>query len=190
MARFLKFGFIFLFLASSLSAQSFEWSMGLVDAKNEVSIGFSRPVNMKSGDAVNLYVQSSTECWLYIVVRDSGRNVTVFENSLLKAGVLYKSNSVQLKSRKGQEAIYVIVSEDGIKNLDDRIALHKRDNTSRTGRNVVTAVFEFGRSIPVQYEKMERPAQIGGNVSNGENSIEGVRYSGTDRYFKTILINY
>ena len=85
---------------------------------------------------------------------------------------------------------FLFVSEVGIKNLDDRIALHKRDNTSRTGRNVVAAVFEYGRSIPTQYENLEKPAQIGGNISSGENSIEGVRYSGTDRYFKTILVNY
>ena len=180
---------LFLIIGFSLYAQSFEWTLGLVDYKQSRSLDFSRPVNLKRGDAVNILVQSSADCWLYIIAQDSDRNVVVFHSGRIRAGEAYRSNPIQILPPSGQDTIYIIVSRNQEKNLEERIAAYTKDNEFRNGRNVVSAVLEMRREILSLAEAPDKPVPLGG-AFRSYSDFEGRNYSGTYRYFKTILLNH
>ena len=180
---------LFLFLSGMLHAQSFDWSLGMVDLRKGLSLGFSRPLRLERGDTVGVFLQSNADCWVYIVAQDSNRDVAVIHNGLVKEKEAFRTSPIQIMPPSGQDTIYIIVSRKQEKTIEDRIAIFEKEQDFRTGRNVINAVMELRREILNLNEAPERPLQLGGAFRGSEN-LEGINYSGAEKYFKTIIINH
>lgn len=180
---------LLLVIGFSAGAQEFEWSLGLVNARQNRGLDFSRPVRLTHGDIINLYIQSTADCWVYIIAQDSDRNVVVFYSGRIFAGRQFRTNPIQLLPPSGQDTIYLIVSRNPETDLDERIALYEKDSAFRNGRNIINAALSLRREYLDLAEAPERPVQLGGTF-RGTTAFDGTRYSGADRYFKTILLNH
>jgi hypothetical protein len=173
----------------SLYAQNFEWSLILADLKNGVSLPFSRPVALRDGDTVSVFILSAADAYVYIIGQDPERNVEVFYSGAVKAGENFRTGPIQLLPPGGQETIHIIVSGEREVRLEAQIAAYQAEKVFRAGRNVVSAALELRREILLLTEAPERPVQMGGSF-RGFDNLEGSGYSGAGKYFKTILINH
>jgi hypothetical protein len=180
---------LLLVIGVSVYAQNFEWSLGLVNSRQNNGLDFSKPVRLNHGDIINLYIQSTADCWAYIIAQDSDRNVVVFYSGRISAGRQFRTNPIQLLPPSGQDMIYIIVSRNPEAELERRIAAYERDSAFRNGRNIINSVMSLRRDYLNLAEAPERPVQLGGTF-RGTEVPEGKSYSGADRYIGTILLNH
>ncbi|AEF82458.1 hypothetical protein [Leadbettera azotonutricia] len=196
MKRFLSAAFaaalyVWLFLLGpSLFAQAFEWSLAAVDKKRSAALPVSRPVSMRNGDTVSFLISTAADCHVYIIAQDADRNVTVVYSGPLPAGQVLESDPVQIIAPAGTETFHLIVSREKDPALESRIEMFRKSGAFRDGRNVANAALDFRRSISALKEAPERPVQMGGAFRGFNQDLEGVAYSGAEKYFKSIVINH
>jgi hypothetical protein len=175
-----------LFLVPLFAQQDFAWSLGLI--QDGRGLDFSRPVEMENGDVFSLEIVSQENCYAYIIIQESDRTMGVVLDRRLRAGEEYSTGSIRLTPPSGSETFYIITSRTEQKNLRAAINAHGKQNTSRTARDLTTAVMEIRRGVSRLKENPEKPVAMGGAFRGTETN--GTEYSGAGVYVKTVIINH
>jgi hypothetical protein len=193
--RCMKKFFVVLFVTGILgrvfcqNGNDLGWSMVLVDPKKEVSVSFSRPVAMKTGDAFSFIIQSDQDAYCYVVVQDSERNTIVLHGGRILAGKELNLGPLTLTPPAGTETFYVVMSLGEQQSLAAAIKGLGTGGRQRAGRRVMNEVFGIRRQVSALRENPEKPVFMGG-AFRGAEAAEGRAFSGADTYVKTITISH
>ncbi|MDR2767327.1 MAG: DUF4384 domain-containing protein [Treponema sp.] len=181
---------VFLTLAGLpvLFAQQFNWKMEvakLVPGGQAESLPFGRVIRAGNDDTVELRLATNSSCYCYAIIRGSGGEIAVLNNSPLAAGA-GRSWRVKLESPPGSETIYVVMAASRQDNLE-KVIREYRENS-----NVKNADAVYHEVLKIQAEGMsgkERPpeASLSGATVRGEFEVE---YYDSDRYVKTVTIRH
>ena len=172
--------------AALFAQEGVSWSMALV--KDSRGIPFSRPVAMKSGESFTIVISAREDCFIYLVVQNSEKEVMVLLNQRLLAGETCYTGSIKLTPPSGSENFYAVVSRAEQKKLQNTIDARNKRANSRTGRNLLNAVLELRRGVSAFKENPEKPITMAGAFRGME--FEGTEFSGAAAYVKTIIINH
>jgi hypothetical protein len=181
---------LMLILGLPLFAQNINWSLVMLDSKKSDSMPFSRQVNLNTGDIISFLFSADADCHLYIITQNQERNAALLYNGFVTAGKDLQTGPIQIMPPGGMETVYFIVSGKADQKLEEMIAEYRKINNFRTGRNIINAAMDFRRNISALNEAPERPVIMGGAFRGFNQDLEGVAYSGADKYFKTIIINH
>ena len=185
--------FLFLSVVSGLFAQQkLDWSMALV--KENIDIPFSKPVEMKDGERFSIIIRNDQECYAYIILVDSEKQMMVLLDRRLKADEQWQTSPMKLTPPSGTETFYVVMSLLEQKDLKKAIDVFNKENNTRTVRNLNTAVMDVRREASRFKENPEKPLNLGGSSRGIESNIMefsgGTEFSGAEVYVKTIVINH
>ena len=172
--------------------QNLSWSMALV--KENVDIPFLKPVEMKDGERFSIIIRNNQECYAYIILYDSEKQMMVLLDRRLKANEKWQTSTMKLTPPSGTETFYVVMSLKEQKDLKKAIDAFNKESDARTIRNLNTAVMEVRRVASQFKENPEKPLNLGGSSRGIESNIMefsgGTEFSGAECYVKTIVINH
>jgi hypothetical protein len=174
---------------------SLDWSLGFnSDNPEAAEKSFSRPFNLRDGNALRILIQSETPAYCYVVAVDSENSVAVLEQTELGKGEWTAIGPLVLTPPGGQEIFYIIMSGAPQKALDDRLdALMLRSESRTAMEDVVNEILRIRRDISQLREQPEVPVSMGGSFRGGEFDLSwasAFSYSGAECYVKSIIIRH
>ena len=178
---------VLVFCTGALFAQqNLTWSLSLV-RENE-GVGFSRPVAMKDGESFSIIIQTNQACYVYLIIQDSERNLSVLLSKRSSANETLQTPLFTLTPPGGSETFYVVISATEQKDLQAAIDAYKKQSDTRTARDLNNAIMEVRRSTSQFKENPEKPVGMGGAFRG--RAPAGTEYSGAGAYVKTIVITH
>jgi hypothetical protein len=174
---------------TALFAQELKWQMAL--SSGDKGLSFSSPVEMKSGDSIDILLSSENECFAYIIIQDTERNVVVLKSGKLKANDELRFGPMQLTPPGGPETFYIVMSRTEQKNLQQAVDTYNKNGNSRNSRNLISSVMRIRQSVSGVKESPEIPVSMGGSFRGTDTSpVAGTGYSGQEVYVKSIIVNH
>ena len=198
MKRYRSLCFITLFLVLFVSAvsagakkeEAFSWNLALQNAKTGDLIPFSAPIHSWNGEKFRLIIEPGADFFCYVVSEGpNGEDVSVLYAGRLKAGETWFSPVLELQDPKGSESIFIITSGSEQKALGQKIAALNRGSTT-SQRALMNEVFSLRGEISKFREIPEKPIFMGGAARGSPDRNQGVEYSGSSAYIKSISIEH
>ena len=194
MKRFLM-PFLFLILcvfalqAGSQPEKTFSWNLGLQNVKSGEMIPFSAPVKSWTGEQFRLVIESGTNCFCYVIAESpNGDEVAALYSGALKAKDVWYSPVLELSLPKGAESLFVIASQEEQKTLAQRIAA--LNSSAPAQRALMSEIFRLRGEVSQFKEAPEKPVLMGGASRGTPEKSQGVEFSGSGIYVKTISIEH
>lgn len=185
---------LFLFVAggtAEVQKTTFDWTMGLQNVKTGDSVAFSAPVQSWTGEMFRLIISPKANCYCYIVAESpDGESVEVLYANAMKIDDVWYSQIMELTSPKGSESIYVVMSLEEQKTLAQRISALGPNSTATQKRAVINEVFRLRSETSKFAEVPEKPVLMGGAARGTPEKNQGVEFSGSGIYVKTISIEH
>ena len=185
----------FILIVSAVSAggqkeESFSWNLALQNAKTGDLVPFSAPVHSWNGEKFRLIIEPGSDFYCYVVSEGpNGDDVSVLHAGPLKAGITWLSPVLELQDPKGSESLFILASGSEQKSLDQKIAaLDSKSTTSQ--RALMNEVFRLRSDVSKFKEEPEKPIFMGGAARGSPDKSQGVEYSGSGAYVKTISIEH
>jgi len=170
---------------------SLSWSLALQNSKTGEMVTFSAPVQSRTGEQFQLIIRPNSGCYCYVIAESSGSNdAAVLFAGRLKEGETWYSVTLVLSPPRGSELLYIVISQDEQKNLDQRIAAFNRNAGNSQRRALMNEVFSLRRYTSNFKEAPEKPILMGGAARDTSGRNRGVEYSGSGIYVKTISIEH
>ena len=185
--------FVLAVLPASAQQQrgSFNWSLGLQNAKTGELISFSAPVQSSTGDQYRLVINPGTACYAYVLYESpNGDDVAVLHSGPIKAGEIWYSPIMQLSVPRGSESLFVITSKDEQSALAQRITAFNNNSGNSQKRALMNEVFKVRSDASKFKEAPEKPVLMGGASRGNPEKSQGVEFSGLTTYVKTISIQH
>jgi hypothetical protein len=185
-----------LLLSAALSAfaqsgRAFDWSIALVNRRQDAGISADRTIRMETGDVFHFLVKSEADCFVYIIAQGSDNSVFVFHGSPLIRGEELRVGPVELTPPPGIETFFVVASARAQRKLEQALESYRRNpHSPRTARTVMNEVFALRRDISALDQNPEQPVYMGGAFRGENASLTGLRFSGSDAYVKTFNIDH
>ena len=187
-----------MFLIISISAlfaggepeKSFSWSLSLQDMKTGDMIPFSAPVKSSTNEKYRLVIESGSDFFCYVIAEDpEGTELTVLYAGSMKARESWQSPVLEISPPDGTESLFVVASREELQTLAQRIKA--LDNTSEsTQRAVMNEIFRIRSEVSQFREAPEKPVLMGGAARGTPGKSQGVEFSGSGIYLKTISIEH
>ncbi|MDR0758642.1 MAG: DUF4384 domain-containing protein [Treponema sp.] len=174
---------------------SLDWSLGFnSDNPDAAGKSFSRPFNLRDGDALRILIQSETPTYCYVVAVDSENNAAVLERTELEKGEWTAVGPLILTPPGGQEIFYIVMSSTPQRALDSRLGVLMSRGESRTAmEDAVNEILRIRREVSQLREQPEMPVSMGGSFRGGEFDLSwesAYKYSGAECYVKSIIIRH
>jgi hypothetical protein len=208
--------FIFLYLAICLTTinamarrsgqvqqadpeNAFSWRLALMNLYDANSLDHSATVMARQSDEFKLAIESTVQCYLYVVaIVRPGNDVNVIYSGSLPQDRNWLSPVIRFTGLRANETkeLYIIVSRNEQAALSREISALGETLDVSQRRNVQTAIANIDAGTSGRREAPERPSLIAGVVRyqargpEGEDQdlIPGIEYSGLETYVKKIDI--
>ena len=175
----------FVFGISGLSAQeNLTWSLALV--KNGQELCFSQPVTMTNQEKFNIKINTQQDCYAYILMENSQKQLFILNSRYMRANTNYDTGELRLLPPGGTETFFVVMSSVEQKALQEAINAYNKNKSESVAGNLNNAIRDVRREASRFRENPAIPPSIGGTI----RGKEGIEYSGTPVYVKTIVINH
>jgi hypothetical protein len=181
--------FVFIAAAVSLYAQSFSWDIKFIQGRERESVAINRAIRMVNGENFWITVTPASDCFYYVVIYDSSREIAVLHDTPLKAGNEISLGPFEIEDPPGTETLYVITSMARQTNLESLIqgfnSNPSRQNTNNLYREVV--------NLQTAASGLGEPASSfvpSGGTSRGDSPEYVTRFSGKDMYVRAITIRH
>jgi len=176
---------------SDSAGDNFSWSMGLQNVRSGEMVPFSAPVAASTGEQFRLVISSEAECFAYVIYESpDGNDVLVLHSGAMQKGEIWRSGVFQLTEPKGSESLFVLVSRNEQRTLAQRISAMGNNPTASQRRAVMNEVFRIRSDVSKTREAPEKPVLMGGAARGQEDRNQGVEFSGSAAYVKTISIEH
>ena len=123
--------FFFIVTAVGLGAQTLSWDIKFLKGREQESLPISRTIRMETGEIFQISIAPVSDCYCYVVCYDSQRHIIVLYDQSLKGGYELFLDPVELKSPRGTETLYVIMSLERKTVLENLIQNHRSNPGSR-----------------------------------------------------------
>ena len=189
--------FLMLFALALLPAsaqrqgETFTFSLGLQNAKTGELVSFSAPVRSSTGEQFRLVINPDSACYCYVVNESPvSDDVAVLYAGALKGGEYWFSPVMELEDPAGSESLFVIMSKEEQKNLYQMVAAYSSNPGSTQKRAVMNEVFRIRGDVSKFRERPEKPMLMGGVARGDPEKSQGVEFSGSATYVKTISLEH
>lgn len=182
---------VFCFAAVQLMAQDNQvtWSMALQNNKTGEAVSFNDSVKSRTGEQFQLTIMPDTDCYCYVVAQSSNKkDLAVLLAGRLRGKDTWHSAVLELSLPGGTESFFVVVSQDEQKNLANAITVFHNKAGSVQRRALLNEIYRLRTNASKFKEAPEKPVLMGG-ASRG-NPNQGVEYSGSEIYVKTVSIEH
>jgi hypothetical protein len=179
---------VVVFGAQGLAAdEGFTWHLALVSGSQ--GLPFDDTVSMNEGERYNIQFSTEKECYAYMVLEQSSGALKSVFSKKIKAKTPQVVGPYTLVQPSGQEKFYVVTSIVEQKELQRAIDNHKKDGSVMNADILKDILFEIrdpGGEIP------GRPAVFTGalRAADGASTVNGMAYSGSSVYTRTITISH
>ena len=181
----------FLPAGAQQQGEAFSWSLGLQNVKTSELVPFSAPVRASTGEKYCLVINPDVNCYCYVVYESpDAADAAVLYAGTLKKKENWHSTVMELKPPRGSETLFVIMSKEEQKALAQMIAAYNSNPGSSQRRALMNEVFRIRSDISRFKEKPEKPMLMGGAVRGDPDKSQGVEFSGSATYVKTISIEH
>ena len=184
--------FFFIFTVSVSAQQNpVSWSLGLQNYKTGEMVSFNAPVQSLTGEQFRLVIRPDADCYCYIVYESpDGSDVAVLFSGRLRNGETWYSVVLELAPPRGSESFFIITSRDEQRTLAQRITAFNSNSGNMQRRALMNEVFRIRSDASRFREAPEKPVLMGGASRGGGDNNQGVEYSGSEIYVKTISIEH
>ena len=177
------------------SSQSLDWQIQFLYGRARESMPIDEIIPMKTGDTFSLAVKADSDCYIYMLLYDSGRRIHLLENQVLTRGKeenFPDTSQFQLSEPSGTETIYVIVSLSRLENLERMIENNERNPNSRQHEN---NLFREVTGLQSSVSRLGEPATEiipsgGTSRSVVDEKNFATKFTGKETYVRTITINH
>jgi hypothetical protein len=177
--------------ASAQSGRTFDWTIALVNQRQDAGISADKTIRMETGDIFHFLIKSAADCFVYVIAQGSDNSVFVFHGSPLERDKELRVGPAELTPPEGTETFFVVVSAVAQRKLDQALEAYKRNpNSPRAARVVMNEVFALRRDISALDQHPEQPVYMGGAFRGGDPLITGLRFSGSASYVRTFNISH
>jgi hypothetical protein len=174
----------FTFGISGLSAQeNLTWGLALMQDGKELP--FSQPLSMKNGEKFSIDINTKTNCYAYVLVKDSEGKLFILNSRYMQKGTNYNTGDIQLQVPGGAETFFVVMSSVEQKTLQEAINAYNKNKSELTADGLNNALITVRREASRFRENPAIPRSMGAAIRG-----VGVEYSGVPIYVKTIIINH
>jgi hypothetical protein len=157
--------------------------------KEEESVSVSRVIQMQNGQYFCLSINPASDCYCYIVLYDSEKQIIVLYDKVVKAEDPVKTKQVNINGPSGTERVYVIMSLKPQQKLEGFIKA-QRDNPSST--QAINNLYREITSLQDVASKVGEPSstfiRIGGTTRSAVQYVN--RFWDKDLYVRTITISH
>ena len=167
------------------------WSLGLQNTRTGELVPFSAPVPAATGEKYRLVIIPEAGCYCYVVYESpGGTDVAVLYEGSLTSKEIWYSVEMELRPPSGSESLFVIVSKEEQKVLAQTIAAYKNNSASVQRRALMSEIFRIRSEVSEFRESPDKPVFMGGAARGDPDKSQGVAFSGSPAYVKTISINH
>jgi hypothetical protein len=166
--------------------EAFTWHLALV--KDNQGLQFDKTVNMRNGERFSIEFFTEKDCYAYIIVEQASGEMLHLLSRQIKAGEIFRTREFPLGPPAGQELFYVVTSSGEQRVLQNAIDAFNKDKTDRNAQVLRTALFRVKDD-----NNPGKPVSLGGFVRGEDETIprvQGIEYSGSSAYTKTIIISH
>jgi hypothetical protein len=171
-----------------LSAQPFSWKMEvakIIPGGQPEALPFNRVIRMRNDDTFELRLAVQAYCFCYIIIRSSGGDLTVLNDTPLRAGTR-RVWSVKLESPPGSETVYVVMTAARQAGLEKTIRAYKENPKAENADGVYHEVLKI-QSAGMKGKERPPETSISGVAVRGDFEVE---YYDSDRYVRTITVRH
>ena len=176
--------------AQAQQSKPFGWSLALQNMKSGDLVPFAAPIQSWTGDQFRLVISPESAVYCYVIVESPGDEVGVLYSGPLKNGEIWYSQVMELSIPSGEESLYIVTSQEEQKTLAQRISAFNSNAGSTQRRALMTEVFRIRSDASKFKEAPEKPVLMGGASRGTPDKSQGVQYSGSDTYVKSISIQH
>jgi len=180
----------FIFAAACLQAQSLSWDIKFLKGKQRESVSVSQIINMETGEDFLLTITPYSDCFCYVILYDSERQISVLYNEQIKTGNEIFFGPFKVENPPGTDVLYVIMSIAKQTKLESLIQTYKENSDSRQHSN---NLYREVASLQNTASELGEPAVAfiaSGGTSRGSTQVNVNRFSGKNMYVKTITIRH
>ena len=183
--------FLLIFAGVCLEAQTLTWDIKFVKVATWETILIDEIINMKNGELFTLSFTPASDCFAYILVYDSERNISVEYNGPMKGGKEEYLEHYQIEGASGTDTFYVVMSLTPQKTLEDLIRAFIIDQSRRNGNAIYSEVV----SLQKQASDSGKPpsaiiATAATNRGNPGTMEYATRFYSKNEYVTTIFIRH
>ena len=145
---------------------------------------------MRDGEKFNIRINTQKDCYAYVLVEDSEKNLVILLNRYMPADESYTTGDITLMQPGGAETFFVVMSSVEQKALHDAINNYNQNKGISTANDLNNAIRAGRREASRFRENPSIPRSMGGAIRGEDPQEMGIEYSGTPVYVKTIVINH
>ena len=180
----------FIFAAVCLQAQTLSWDIKFLKGKPRESVSISQIIKMETGEDFLLTITPALDCFCYMVLYDSERQISVLYNEPMKAENEIMFGPFKVEAPSGTDTLYVIMSMSKQTKLESLIQYHKENPDSRQhSNNLYREVVNLQNTASGLGESAGVFIASGG-TSRGSTQVYVNRFSEKNMYVKTITIRH
>ena len=173
------------------SNKSFSWTMGLQNMRTGELVPFSAPVQSWTGEQFRLVIETQTQAYCYVIAESAaGNEMAVLYAGRLASGEVWYSQILQLSPPRGSESLFVIVCAEEQRTLAQRITAFNANSGTAQRRALLNEIQSVRSNASRFREAPEKPVLMGGASRGGPERSQGVEYSGSEIYIKTVSIDH
>lgn len=182
-------------VAGAQSSGAMAWKMALLrwNGSEYESVPFQKTLFMAKEDALQLFIQTDSACFCYVLNETSAGKLSVVFNSALKPGVpLYLPDAeadFQLVDPSGTDKYFVIVSSSRQATLEVLLKAADKNGFLANVTDIEDEILRIRHtSLKIAIDG-EKPVAIGG-VTRGAKQPKATQMEGKEVYVKTITIKH
>jgi hypothetical protein len=182
--------FFFIFTAICLHAQTLSWDIKFLQGRGQESVPINRTIRMETGDSFIIAITPASDCYSYVVIYDSERQINVLYDKPLTGGNEIIIGPFETDNPPGNETLYIIMSLERQTRLENAIQTRNENPDSRQhANNLYREVVSLQNTASALGEPASVFIPVGGTTRS--DSPESVtRFTEKSLYVRAITIRH
>ena len=180
---------VFLAAGFYIQAQTLSWDIRFLKGEEMESLPISQIIRMETGEIFWICIESTSDCYCYVVSYDSQRQISVVYDELLEAGDEIRLGYFRIANPPGTETLYVLMSLQRQTLLETLIQnLNANPDSRQHADNLRREVFRLQNDASSLGDPASSFIASGGTSRGNEGYV--TRFSEKDLYVRTIVIRH
>jgi len=177
-------------LCQQVQAQNLTWDIKFLQGEKWESVSIARTIRMETGEKFQIAIKPGSDCYCYMVLQDSSREMFVIHDEPLKAGVEKNFGPFEIVDPPGTETLYVIMSIEREQKLESLVKTYN-DNPGirQNGENLRQEIARLQDAVSA----LGQPTSSfipGGGTSRGSTQEYVTRFTEKNKYVSPIIIRH
>lgn len=169
--------------------KSLTWDIQCQKGQNWEGIPKSQIITVESGQTFSIFISPASDCFCYVICQNSDRKIFLLYNQPVKSEMEIKVDPLRADNSPGAKTLYVIMSLEQQKKLEEAIKNYKSDlNSQRYANNLQGEIAKLQEKASSLGEPSSALITSGGTTRGSEPKEYATRFSKKNIYVRTITI--